>query len=166
MKIIRYDVHWTEIIRGLKKKGNIKRNERKTWAVRNKPIKWRSLQLTTLRSYTFSKSTDVARVSDPELCVCTCIILQCNISELHATRRRLCLHFIYKAFLVPIYKQSHISPLLLYSNKTLSRILKKERSLIMLENKYWGKFYVWFSVHHNSIIYKEPTRCNFGSIVY
>ena len=26
-------------------------------------------------------------------------------------------------------------------------------------------FYVWVSVHHNSIIYKEPTRCNFGSIV-
>ena len=27
-------------------------------------------------------------------------------------------------------------------------------------------FYVWVSVHHNSILYKEPTRCNFGSIVY
>jgi hypothetical protein len=27
-------------------------------------------------------------------------------------------------------------------------------------------FYVWFSVHHNSVLYKEPTRCNFGSIVY
>jgi hypothetical protein len=27
-------------------------------------------------------------------------------------------------------------------------------------------FYVWFSVHHKSILHKEPTRCNFGSIVY
>ena len=27
-------------------------------------------------------------------------------------------------------------------------------------------FFVWVSVHHNSILYKEPTRCNFGSIVY
>ena len=27
-------------------------------------------------------------------------------------------------------------------------------------------FYVWVSVHHKSILYKEPTRCNFGSIVY
>jgi len=27
-------------------------------------------------------------------------------------------------------------------------------------------FYVCVSVHHNSILYKEPTRCNFGSIVY
>ena len=26
--------------------------------------------------------------------------------------------------------------------------------------------YVRVSVHHNSILYKEPTRCNFGSIVY
>jgi hypothetical protein len=25
---------------------------------------------------------------------------------------------------------------------------------------------VWVSVHHNTILYKEPTRCNFGSIVY
>ena len=28
------------------------------------------------------------------------------------------------------------------------------------------KFYVSVSVHHKSILYKEPTRCNFGSIVY
>jgi len=27
-------------------------------------------------------------------------------------------------------------------------------------------FYVCVSVHHNSILYKEPTRCSFGSIVY
>jgi hypothetical protein len=27
-------------------------------------------------------------------------------------------------------------------------------------------FYVWVSVHHKSISYKETTRCNFGSIVY
>jgi hypothetical protein len=27
-------------------------------------------------------------------------------------------------------------------------------------------FYVRVSVHHKSISYKEPTRCNFGSIVY
>ena len=27
-------------------------------------------------------------------------------------------------------------------------------------------FYVRVSVHHKSILYKEPTRCNFGSIVY
>jgi hypothetical protein len=27
-------------------------------------------------------------------------------------------------------------------------------------------FYVWVSVHHKSILYKEPTRCIFGSIVY
>ena len=26
--------------------------------------------------------------------------------------------------------------------------------------------YVWVSMHHNSILYTEPTRCNFGSIVY
>jgi len=26
--------------------------------------------------------------------------------------------------------------------------------------------HVWVSVHHNSILYREPTRCNFGSIVY
>ena len=28
------------------------------------------------------------------------------------------------------------------------------------------EFYVWVSVHHKSILYKESTRCNFGSIVY
>ena len=28
------------------------------------------------------------------------------------------------------------------------------------------RLHVWVSVHHNSILYKEPTRCNFGSIVY
>jgi len=28
------------------------------------------------------------------------------------------------------------------------------------------EFYVCVSVHHNSILYKEPTRCNFGSVVY
>ena len=28
------------------------------------------------------------------------------------------------------------------------------------------EFYVWVSVHHNSILCKEPTRCNFGCIVY
>ena len=28
------------------------------------------------------------------------------------------------------------------------------------------KFYACVSVHHKSILYKEPTRCNFGSIVY
>ena len=28
------------------------------------------------------------------------------------------------------------------------------------------EFYVRVSVHNNSILYKEPTRCNFGSIVY
>jgi hypothetical protein len=27
-------------------------------------------------------------------------------------------------------------------------------------------FYVSVSVHHKSILYKEPTRCNFGSVVY
>jgi hypothetical protein len=27
-------------------------------------------------------------------------------------------------------------------------------------------FYDWVSVHHKSILYKETTRCNFGSIVY
>jgi len=27
-------------------------------------------------------------------------------------------------------------------------------------------FYVWVSVQHKSILYKEPTRCNFGAIVY
>ena len=27
-------------------------------------------------------------------------------------------------------------------------------------------FYVCISVHHNSILYEESTRCNFGSIVY
>ena len=27
-------------------------------------------------------------------------------------------------------------------------------------------FYVWVSVHRKSILYKEPTRCNFGSIAY
>jgi hypothetical protein len=27
-------------------------------------------------------------------------------------------------------------------------------------------FYVCVSVHRNSILYKEPTRCNFGSVVY
>jgi hypothetical protein len=26
-------------------------------------------------------------------------------------------------------------------------------------------FYVWVSVHQNSVLYKEPTRCNFSSIV-
>jgi len=35
---------------------------------------------------------------------------------------------------------------------------------------WWWKesffFYVWVSVHHKSILYKESTRCNFGSIVY
>jgi len=28
------------------------------------------------------------------------------------------------------------------------------------------EFYVWVSVYHKSILYKEPTRCNFGSVVY
>jgi hypothetical protein len=32
--------------------------------------------------------------------------------------------------------------------------------------KYIYLFYVWVSVNHKSILYKEPTRCNFGSIVY
>ena len=27
------------------------------------------------------------------------------------------------------------------------------------------EFYIYVSVHHNSILYKEPTRCNFGSIL-
>ena len=117
-----------------------KRKERKTWAVRSKPIKWRSLQLTTLRSYTFCKSIDVADACGPQLCVSTCIILQCNIAELYATRRKLCLHGVHKALRVPVYKQNHISPLLLCSNTTLSRILKKERSLRALENKYWEKY--------------------------
>ena len=27
-------------------------------------------------------------------------------------------------------------------------------------------FYVRVSVHHDSILHKEPTRCSFGSIVY
>ena len=27
------------------------------------------------------------------------------------------------------------------------------------------QFYVCVSVHHKSILYKEPTRCNFGIIV-
>ena len=29
-----------------------------------------------------------------------------------------------------------------------------------------SSFYVWVSVHRKSILYKEPTRCNFDSIVY
>ena len=28
------------------------------------------------------------------------------------------------------------------------------------------KFYFWVSVHHKSIIYNKPTRCNSGSIVF
>ena len=27
-------------------------------------------------------------------------------------------------------------------------------------------FYIWVSVHHKSIIYNKPTRCNYGSIVF
>ena len=27
-------------------------------------------------------------------------------------------------------------------------------------------FYIWVSVHHKSIIYNKPTRCNSGSIVF
>ena len=33
-------------------------------------------------------------------------------------------------------------------------------------NNIQASFYVCVSVHRNSILYKEPTRCNFGSIVY
>jgi len=28
------------------------------------------------------------------------------------------------------------------------------------------EFYIWVSVHHKSIIYNKPTRCNYGSIVF
>jgi len=28
------------------------------------------------------------------------------------------------------------------------------------------KFYIWVSVHHKSVIYNKPTRCNSGSIVF
>ena len=31
---------------------------------------------------------------------------------------------------------------------------------------YRFRFYVSVSEHHKSILYKEPTRCNFGGIVY
>ena len=34
---------------------------------------------------------------------------------------------------------------------------------------YWFNkcvFYVWVSVHYKSILYKEPTRCNFGNIKF
>ena len=27
-------------------------------------------------------------------------------------------------------------------------------------------FNIWVSVHHKSILYKETTRCDFGSLVY
>ena len=30
----------------------------------------------------------------------------------------------------------------------------------------WYVFYIWVSVHHKSIIYNKPTRCNSGSIVF
>ena len=28
------------------------------------------------------------------------------------------------------------------------------------------EFYIWVSVHHKSIIYNKPTKCNSGSIVF
>ena len=33
-------------------------------------------------------------------------------------------------------------------------------------NGWFDKFYIWVSVHHKSIIYNKPTRCNSGSIVF
>jgi hypothetical protein len=44
---------------------------------------------------------------------------------------------------------------------------ERKKTLGDLEIMFNGQlfFYVWVSVHHNSILYKEPTRCNFGSIV-
>ena len=35
-----------------------------------------------------------------------------------------------------------------------------------VSSSYFIFFYVWISVHHKSILYKEPTRCYCGSIVY
>jgi hypothetical protein len=33
-------------------------------------------------------------------------------------------------------------------------------------NNFMVEFYVSVSVHRNCILYKEPTRCNFGSIIF
>ena len=33
-------------------------------------------------------------------------------------------------------------------------------------DKQWHFFYIWVSVHHKSIVYNKPTRCNSGSIVF
>jgi hypothetical protein len=52
--------------RTLKKKGNRKRNERRTWAVRNKPIN-EGAYILLLFARTPYKSIDVAHVCDPEL---------------------------------------------------------------------------------------------------
>ena len=37
--------------------------------------------------------------------------------------------------------------------------------LTPFHNFFW-QFYIWVSVHHKSIIYNKPTRCNSGSIVF
>ena len=41
------------------------------------------------------------------------------------------------------------------------------RNIIYKHNLHkFQEFYIWVSMHRKSILYKEPTRCNFGSIVY
>jgi hypothetical protein len=46
---------------------------------------------------------------------------------------------------------------------SLSQILKSLYSKIETSE---NEFYVCVSVHRNSMLYKEPTICNFGTIVY
>ena len=44
-----------------------------------------------------------------------------------------------------------------FRNKNLAKVHSTRHILI---------FYIWVSVHHKSIIYNKPTRCNSGSIVF
>jgi len=45
-----------------------------------------------------------------------------------------------------------------------------EKALTLSESQMnkllYSEFYIWVSVHHKSMIYNKPTRCNSGSIVF
>jgi len=67
---------------------------------------------------------------------------------------------IYLYIYIYIYRTHRNNNMLFYPDDG-SRIFFRNCKLCLSED-----FYIWVSVHHKSIIYNKPTRCNSGSIVF
>ena len=120
--------------------------------------------------YRIQKSKSKSILKPAEICdlLKACILIACSMM----------MSYIDTSMMYHLIKSQSVIKLYIFYNMLEVRVLmfalshaalfRQTKELLRYVHKvvYSLKFYDCVSVHHNSILYKEPTRCSFGSIVY